>query len=149
MQVTSEGEKAVTAEEGEEEGREAEASPSTNTRTRSQTGRGSSTVPRRVRTGQMPRGVSRPSPTPIVWSEQRTTRHQQGSCFVWRVLGVINSRNLKLSRRTWRREVRWDVGTWRPNTATSRGAIAGGEGGLKGRTAAFEQWQLYYYHHSM
>lgn len=76
--MTSEGEKTVPTEESEEEGREAEASPSTNTRTRSQTGRGQN-VARRVRTGHMSRGVSRPSPTPIVWSEQRTTRHQQGN----------------------------------------------------------------------
>lgn len=83
--MTSEGEKAVTTGEGggEEEGREAEASPSTNTRTRSQTGRGSGGVARRsMRMSQISHSnMSRSGPTPIVWSEQRTTRHQQGmSC---------------------------------------------------------------------
>lgn len=75
--MTSEGEKPVTAEESEEEGREAEASPSTNTRTRSQS-RGTHNVARRARGGHMSRGVSRQTPTPIIWAEQRNTRHQQG-----------------------------------------------------------------------
>lgn len=77
LQVTSEGEKTVMTGEGEEEGREAEASPSTNTRTRSQTQRGSGGVARRsMRMSHAHTNMSRSGPTPIVWSEQRSTRHQ-------------------------------------------------------------------------
>ncbi|KAK4876820.1 hypothetical protein RN001_009326 [Aquatica leii] len=76
--VTSEGEKPHVSEESEEEGREAEASPSTNTRSRSQAPRGVSVARRSVRYSQMRGGVSRPSPTPIVWNDQHhSTRHQQ------------------------------------------------------------------------
>lgn len=85
--VTSEGEKAAAPppdEGAEEEGREAEATttPSTNTRTRSQTrGNGGGSGARRSsRAAHTPsRGMGRPGPTPIVWGEQRMTRHQQGS----------------------------------------------------------------------
>ena len=67
FQVTSEGEKTVAAEEGEEEGREAEASPSPNTRSKT-TPRGSpGTARRSMRHSPMMRGTHRPSPTPIVW----------------------------------------------------------------------------------
>lgn len=73
--MTSEGEKTVTAEEGEEEGREAEASPSTNTRTRSQTGRGSGVARRSARGSHVSRGnASRSGPTPIVWHDPRYSR---------------------------------------------------------------------------
>ncbi|KAF5304003.1 hypothetical protein FQA39_LY01788 [Lamprigera yunnana] len=74
--VTSEGEKPPMSEESEEEGREAEASPSTNTRSRSQAPRTGSSARRSVRYG-MRGGVSRPGPTPIVWNDQHSTRHQQ------------------------------------------------------------------------
>ncbi|XP_022906241.2 nucleoprotein TPR [Onthophagus taurus] len=78
--VSSEGEKPLTSEEGEEEGREAEATPSTNTRSKSMT-RG---VPVARRSSSMRHathsrgGISRPSPTPIVWGgDQRMFRQEQ------------------------------------------------------------------------
>ncbi|KAF5305601.1 hypothetical protein FQR65_LT07681 [Abscondita terminalis] len=95
--VTSEGEKPPVSEESEEEGREAEASPSTNTRSRSQAPRGVSVARRSVRYGQM-RGVSRPSPTPIVWNDQQqpSGRHQPSQR--GRNQGNFQSRVAKRSR---------------------------------------------------
>ncbi|KAG5900656.1 hypothetical protein JTB14_005927 [Gonioctena quinquepunctata] len=68
--VSSEGEKPLQPEEGEEEGREAEASPSTNSRGMV---RGNS-ARRSVRTS-IPRGLQRSGPTPIVWGDRSPHRH--------------------------------------------------------------------------
>lgn len=70
-EVSSEGEKPPTAEEGVEEGREAEASQSTNTKSKS--------LPRdqhvtRRSARQMLRGGTRPMPTPIVWMPDQQHR---------------------------------------------------------------------------
>lgn len=77
LQVSSEGEKAASTEEGEEEGREAEASPSTNTRSRHQ--RGPAQAARRGVRGQHVRGVARPGPQPIVWVDPHSEMQRQGS----------------------------------------------------------------------
>ncbi|KAJ8922301.1 hypothetical protein NQ315_004243 [Exocentrus adspersus] len=68
--VTSEGEKTLTSEEGEEEGREAEASPSTNSRNRPL--RGANSARRSVRTSIPRSHISRSGPTPIIWGDQRS-----------------------------------------------------------------------------
>ncbi|KAJ8942931.1 hypothetical protein NQ318_003816 [Aromia moschata] len=78
--VSSEGEKTLPTEEGEEEGREAEASPSTNSRVRNM--RGGNSARRSVRTS-IPRGnMPRSGPTPIIWGDQRSPggqrHHPQG-----------------------------------------------------------------------
>ncbi|XP_031346936.1 nucleoprotein TPR-like isoform X3 [Photinus pyralis] len=76
--VTSEGEKPPISEESEEEGREAEASPSTNTRSRSNNvHRGGGVARRSGKYGSpMHGGIPRPNPTPIVWGDQHSGRHQ-------------------------------------------------------------------------
>ncbi|XP_045464850.1 nucleoprotein TPR isoform X2 [Harmonia axyridis] len=67
-EISSEGEKPPTNEEGEEEGREAEASPSTNGRSRNTRGMA---VARRQNRNMGNRGYQRSGPTPIVWGGPR------------------------------------------------------------------------------
>lgn len=70
-QVSSEGEKQPSTEEGEEEGREAEASPSPIEPRRSLNRGGASMSDRRPIRQNLARG-SRVLPTPIVWGDQRS-----------------------------------------------------------------------------
>ncbi|XP_017772857.1 PREDICTED: nucleoprotein TPR isoform X2 [Nicrophorus vespilloides] len=73
--VSSEGEKAASTEDGEEEGREAEASPSTNTRSRNIRG-GTTVATRRTMRQSNVRGVSRSLPTPIIWGGDQPQQQQ-------------------------------------------------------------------------
>ncbi|CAG9856760.1 unnamed protein product [Phyllotreta striolata] len=91
--VSSEGEKAHVAEEGEEEGREAEASPSTNSR---RLVRGINSARRSIRS--LPRGhLQRSAPTPIVWDDRLPSQRNQDR---GRGLSPGNSQGRTVARRT-------------------------------------------------
>lgn len=78
-EVSSEGEKQPSTEEGVEEGREAEASQSTNTKSLTPGSNQQNVIRRSAR--QLLRVGSRPVPTPIVWaSDQQRNSPRQGCC---------------------------------------------------------------------
>ncbi|XP_065160974.1 nucleoprotein TPR isoform X1 [Atheta coriaria] len=99
--VSSEGEKAASTEEGEEEGREAEASPSTNTRSRHQ--RGPAQAARRGVRGQHVRGVARPGPQPIVWVDPHSEMQRQGNMMSQQMHRGRGANIMNFSPRTARR----------------------------------------------